>query len=56
MTHPRKCGNLSCSCVPPENAKYCSPHCEKIGKKMEIVCLCGHSECSGNVEERGPEA
>jgi hypothetical protein len=51
MTNPKKCGNLACTCVPAGNAKYCSPHCEGIGKKMEIVCLCGHSDCGGNVKD-----
>jgi hypothetical protein len=51
MSSPKKCGNLACTCVPPGNAKYCSPHCEGIGKKMEIVCLCGHPDCGGNVKE-----
>ncbi len=50
MANPKKCANAACSCVPPANAKYCSPHCEGIANKTEIVCLCGHADCSGNVK------
>jgi hypothetical protein len=51
MANPKKCGNLACTCVPPGNAKYCSPHCEQIGTRMEIVCLCAHQDCGGNVKD-----
>jgi hypothetical protein len=49
---PKKCGNLACTCTVPDKTKYCSPHCEKIGTRAEIVCLCGHPDCGGNVEDR----
>lgn len=43
---PRKCGNAACSCVPPEKAKYCSAHCEGVAQKVEIMCTCGHPNCT----------
>ncbi len=45
MTNPRKCGNATCTCLAPEKKKYCSDHCEGIGNRMEIICLCGHADC-----------
>jgi hypothetical protein len=51
MAEAKKCANAACSCVPPKNSKYCSQQCEGIGNKTEIVCLCGHSGCGGNVNE-----
>ena len=51
MANPKKCGNLACTCIPPGNAKYCSHHCEQIGTRMEIVCLCSHADCGGNVKD-----
>lgn len=37
---------MACNCPVPEKKKYCSDHCEGIGSKMEIMCLCGHADCS----------
>ena len=50
MASPKKCGNAACTCIPPNNAKYCSDHCAAIGTKMEIICLCGHADCGGNAK------
>jgi hypothetical protein len=50
MTSQKKCANAACTCVPPNNAKYCSPHCEGIGTRMEIACGCGHPDCGGNLK------
>jgi len=44
-SNPKKCANASCTCLPPEKKKYCSDHCEKIGNRMEVICLCGHADC-----------
>lgn len=44
---PKKCANATCTCPAPEKKKYCSDHCEGIGSKMEIMCLCGHADCGG---------
>jgi len=51
MASAKKCANAACTCIPPNNAKYCSDHCAGIGNKMEIMCLCGHADCGGNVKE-----
>src|ERR1700677_2221452 len=48
MTETKKCDNPACSCVPPDNEKYCSAHCEAMGSTIEVVCLCGDGHCGGN--------
>jgi hypothetical protein len=45
MANPKKCANAICTCLALNNKKYCSDHCEGIGSKMEIFCLCGHADC-----------
>ncbi|MGD0547693.1 MAG: hypothetical protein ABR991_07665 [Terracidiphilus sp.] len=45
MTAAKKCANATCTCLAPEKKKYCSDHCEGIGNRMEIICLCGHADC-----------
>jgi hypothetical protein len=45
MANSKKCANMTCTCLAPEKKKYCSDHCEGIGNKMEIICLCGHADC-----------
>jgi len=47
--NPRKCANPVCSCIPTDKSKYCSAHCEGQAGRTEVVCRCGHSDCSGNV-------
>jgi len=47
MTDPKKCANPTCSCIPAEKEKYCSPHCEALHGATEIVCKCGHHTCAG---------
>jgi hypothetical protein len=49
MSTPRKCANMACNCLVLDKKKYCSDHCEGIGSRMEIMCLCGHSECDDAV-------
>jgi hypothetical protein len=57
MATPKKCGNLTCTCLAPEKKKYCSDHCEGIGNKLEIMCLCGHADCGATVHQSsGQEA
>jgi hypothetical protein len=53
MGNPKKCANMACNCLAPEKKKFCSDHCEGIGSKMEILCLCGHADCSEVVIEQG---
>jgi len=45
MANLKKCANMTCTCLAPEKKKFCSDHCEGIGHKMEIICLCGHADC-----------
>ena len=45
MTKSKKCANPACTCVPSDGEKYCSAHCEGIGKGFEVMCRCGHSDC-----------
>jgi hypothetical protein len=45
MFGPKKCANATCTCIAPAKKKYCSDHCEAIGNKLEIICLCGHADC-----------
>ena len=47
--HPKKCANAACDCVPADGSKYCSAHCEGTGNQTELVCRCGHPNCSGDV-------
>jgi len=49
MSNTKKCTNPACSCIPADKEKYCSPHCEALGKATEIVCKCGHPHCAGEV-------
>jgi hypothetical protein len=51
MANPRKCANVVCTCTPQGNEKYCSPHCEKIAGRLEVVCMCAHDDCGSNVKE-----
>jgi hypothetical protein len=48
-SNPKKCANLTCTCLAEEKKKYCSDHCEKIGNRMEVICLCGHADCGVTV-------
>lgn len=43
-----KCANPACSCQAASDSKYCSPHCEAIEEKPEVVCTCGHTGCRGD--------
>jgi hypothetical protein len=45
MANLKKCANMTCTCLAPEKKKYCSDHCEGIGNRIEIICLCGHADC-----------
>ncbi|MGA7831705.1 MAG: hypothetical protein WCA21_12150 [Terracidiphilus sp.] len=45
MATSKKCANLTCTCLAPDKKKFCSDHCEGIGNKLEIICLCGHADC-----------
>ncbi len=49
MTPAKKCANAACSCLAATGSKYCSPHCEGMAKKTEIMCGCSHSNCSGSM-------
>jgi hypothetical protein len=53
MSHPKKCANMACTCLAPEKKKFCSDHCEGIGSKMEILCLCGHADCGATMTSPG---
>jgi hypothetical protein len=46
---PKKCANAACTCLAPEKKKYCSDHCEGIGNRTELSCLCKHAECGGSM-------
>ncbi len=49
MSDKKKCANVACSCAAGDKSKYCSPHCEGIAQKTEIMCTCGHPGCTGAV-------
>jgi hypothetical protein len=44
---------MACTCLAPEKKKYCSDHCEGMGSKMEIMCLCGHADCGASMIHPG---
>jgi len=46
------CAHPGCHCQVEMAGRYCSDHCESIGKQPSIVCECGHAECA----ELGSEA
>ena len=50
-SNPKKCANMTCTCLAQEKKKYCSDHCEGIGTKLEILCLCGHTGCDVSVQQ-----
>ena len=41
------CAHGPCSCIAPEDEKYCSTFCENAAKvgETEIRCSCGHPGC-----------
>ena len=45
----KKCAHRLCSCIAPEDSKYCSPNCEAAKDTTDIACGCGHSGCTGAV-------
>jgi hypothetical protein len=47
MSEAKKCANPACSCIPPNNEKYCSAHCEALIDTVEVMCQCGHDHCGG---------
>jgi hypothetical protein len=49
MSDTKKCANPSCSCIPPNKDKFCSPHCESLKGSVEVVCKCDHATCGGAV-------
>jgi hypothetical protein len=53
MFGPKKCANMACTCIAPVKKKYCSDHCEGMGSKTEILCLCGHADCGASTIEPG---
>lgn len=50
MAEANKCGNPACSCIPPNNEKFCSAHCEALKGSVEVVCQCSHAHCSGSTK------
>ncbi len=51
---PRKCANAACTCTVVEKSKYCSAHCEGIGGKIELMCCCGHADCTATMSTYAP--
>ena len=51
---PRKCANAACTCMVNGKDKYCSAHCEGMGQKVELMCVCGHAECGATVTVYAP--
>ena len=50
-SNPKKCANMTCTCLAQEKKKFCSDHCEKIANKLEILCLCGHAGFDVTVQQ-----
>jgi hypothetical protein len=46
MTATNKCAHAVCSCIAPENHKYCSQTCQDAKSVTELVCQCDHPACS----------
>ena len=45
----RRCAHEACSCLAPEDGKFCSQYCSDAADTTEIACNCGHPGCA--VEE-----
>jgi hypothetical protein len=43
---PDKCAHPICNCTAQKDSKYCSAYCEGEGEIDDIVCNCGHGDCS----------
>jgi hypothetical protein len=43
---PDKCAHPICNCTAQKDSKYSSAYCEGEGEIDDIVCNCGHGDCS----------
>ncbi len=41
-----KCAHPSCRCHARPDSKYCSTYCEGQAEEADVVCSCGHVECT----------
>jgi hypothetical protein len=46
MADTKKCAHPACSCVVPEDGKYCSQYCEDAADTTELSCNCRHAGCA----------
>jgi hypothetical protein len=46
----KRCKHPGCNCMAAGDSSYCSPHCETVKSGSEIVCQCGHPQCSGTMK------
>jgi hypothetical protein len=49
MSEPKKCAHESCSCIVPDDKKFCSQNCEDNVGVTTISCDCKHPGCSGEL-------
>jgi hypothetical protein len=45
---PKKCAHKICTCLVPDDKKFCSQLCED-SEGTEIACDCKHEGCGGNL-------
>lgn len=45
-TKDKKCAHPSCSCVAAKDSNYCGTYCEGKGTRDDILCDCGHPDCT----------
>jgi hypothetical protein len=48
MANTKKCAHDICTCVSTDGSKYCSPHCEAMAGKSELLCQCNHPGCAAH--------
>lgn len=56
MANAKKCAHEGCSCAAAPGSKYCSPHCEGMASKIELMCQCHHPGCTGQHAQTATQA
>jgi hypothetical protein len=41
-----KCAHPSCRCYARSNSPFCSTYCEGEAETADILCNCGHADCT----------
>lgn len=52
MSEKKKCAHPACHCHARESSDYCSTFCEGEAETVDIICGCGHPECTASASAR----